>query len=113
MKRAHISGVMWLLIIFVNACLSISDPAKTNDTTSVCDGSLEECLNHRHLDSEFPTIAASHLARMLGEINSKTLFLTTNRESSCHIRVNRYKDCFPDESKIPKQERCDPYKRNC
>ncbi|WVZ06820.1 hypothetical protein V8G54_020166 [Vigna mungo] len=94
MKRAHISGVMWLLIIFVNAYLSISDPTKTNDTTSVCDDSLQECLNHRHLDSEFPTIAGFHLARMLVEINSKTL-MTTNRKAPCPIRVNRYSDCFP------------------
>jgi len=58
MKRTHVSGVMWLVIILVNTYLSISDPAKTNDTTSVCDGSLQECLNAGHLESEFPTIAA-------------------------------------------------------
>ncbi|QCE12702.1 hypothetical protein DEO72_LG10g3950 [Vigna unguiculata] len=112
MKRTHVSGVMWLVIILVNAYLGISETAKTNDTTSVCDGSLQECLNAGHLDSEFPTIAASHLARMLGEIKSKTL-ITTNRASSCPIRNDRYRDCISDEKKIPKERCSDPFKRSC
>ncbi|WVZ05083.1 hypothetical protein V8G54_018429 [Vigna mungo] len=112
MKRAHFSGVMWLLIIFVNAYLSFSGPAKTNDTTSVCDGSLQECLNARHLDSEFPTIAASHIARMLGEINSKTL-KTTDRKPPCDIRNGRYRDCYPKVEPPPKEPCYNPYKRDC
>ncbi|QCE12705.1 hypothetical protein DEO72_LG10g3954 [Vigna unguiculata] len=112
MKRANISGVMWLVIILVQACLSISDPAKTNDTTHVCDGSLQECLNARYLDSEFPTIAGSHIARMLGQINSKT-FITGNREAICHIRGKRYIDCFPDKSGRPKEPCKGEYKRSC
>ncbi|BAT83254.1 hypothetical protein VIGAN_04037800 [Vigna angularis var. angularis] len=110
MKRAQISGVMWLLIILVQAYLSISVLAKTKDTTSVCDGSLQECLNARHRDSEFPTIAASHLARMLVESNTSN---TGERGAFCPIRNNRYIDCFPLYSKPPKERCGEVYKRSC
>ncbi|KOM36782.1 hypothetical protein LR48_Vigan03g016300 [Vigna angularis] len=92
------------------AYLSISVPAKTKDTTSVCDGSLQECLNARHLGSEFPTIAASHLARMLVESNT---FNTGERGAFCPIRNNRYIDCFPVYSKPPKERCGEAYKRSC
>lgn len=115
MKRPHISGVLWVVIIFVNAYLSFSGPAKTNDITSVCDGSLEECLNARHLDSEFPTIVASHLARMLAESNSEILITLNRDEASCPIRKARYKDCFspPPVGSIPKEPCRNPYYRAC
>ncbi|KAK7374635.1 hypothetical protein VNO80_08072 [Phaseolus coccineus] len=113
MKRAHISGVMWLLIFLVQAFLSISDLAKTNDTTSVCDGSLQECLNARHLDTQFPTVSSSHFARMLAQADTKTANFD-DRKMSCPIRENRYKDCYPPMQPGNVQQRCDElFKRDC
>ena len=94
MKRAHIFGVVWLVIFLVQAYLSISDPAKTNDTTSVCDGSLQKRLNTRHLDTEFPTVISSHFARMLAQVDTKITNTLNPRASSCPIQGNRYKDCY-------------------
>ncbi|KAK7374638.1 hypothetical protein VNO80_08075 [Phaseolus coccineus] len=104
MKRARISGVM-LVIILVHAHFSISDPAKTNDTTSVCDGSLQEC-------SEFPTITTSHFARMLAQINTKTLD-TLNPRPSCPVLNGRYINCFPHNKAYGVPKCRDIFQRTC
>ncbi|KAK8466194.1 hypothetical protein PHAVU_008G030750 [Phaseolus vulgaris] len=105
MKRARICGVM-LVMILVHAHVSISDPAKTNDTTSVCDGSLQEC-------SEFPTLTTSHFARMLAQTDTKTIN-TLKPGASCPVRNDKYyKDCFPPNKPEPVRECRSIYYRKC
>ncbi|TKY65068.1 hypothetical protein E2542_SST07923 [Spatholobus suberectus] len=114
MKRAAIPYLMWFVVILLHAYLSIADPAKTNDTTSVCDGSVHDCLIARHLDPEFPTITSSHFGRMLGEVPSKTDSSKDPNSAACRVQADRYFSCFPPKSNPNSADRCaERFNRDC
>ncbi|KAG5001211.1 hypothetical protein JHK87_022283 [Glycine soja] len=65
-KQASSTFLMWVMVISLHAHLIIAAVSKSNGTISVCDGSVEDCLNVVHLDSELlPTISSSHFRRIL------------------------------------------------
>lgn len=67
-KPSLTSFVVWvIMVIWLHAHVSIGAmSSKANDTISLCDGSVEDCLIvHHHLDSPLPTISSSHLRRIL------------------------------------------------
>ncbi|KAG4937505.1 hypothetical protein JHK85_052424 [Glycine max] len=49
--------------------------SKSNHTTTttslLCDGSVEDCLNVHHLDSQLPTISSTHFRRILAGSNNQ------------------------------------------
>ncbi|BAT83258.1 hypothetical protein VIGAN_04038300 [Vigna angularis var. angularis] len=72
-KQASTRLLMWVMICLqvylIIAAVSLSE---SNDSTSVCNGSLEDCLRLYHLDSQLPTVSSSHFQRMLAEANRPT-----------------------------------------
>ncbi|KAL2329828.1 hypothetical protein Fmac_017409 [Flemingia macrophylla] len=98
-KRASTPFLMWLVVILLHAHLHLSIEAvsKSNDSTSECDGSVEECLNLNihHLDSQLPTISTSHLSRILAEANKySSLKSEISKSPSFCSNNNGYKDCL-------------------
>ncbi|KAK7395625.1 hypothetical protein VNO78_16189 [Psophocarpus tetragonolobus] len=108
MKRAQTSALMWFAVISLHACISIvADPAKTNDTTSLCDGySVQDCL----------IITTSHFGRMLEQMeNTKTGGTKNADKPTCMIKEGRFFNCFAQGGKQQQNvEVCnDPYKKGC
>ncbi|WVZ05872.1 hypothetical protein V8G54_019218 [Vigna mungo] len=71
-KQASTRLLMWVMICLhaylIIAAVSLSE---SNDSTSVCNGSVEDCLRLHHLDSQLPTVSSSHFQRMLAEDNGR------------------------------------------
>ncbi|RZB53900.1 uncharacterized protein LOC114395833 [Glycine soja] len=73
------------LLMWVMVHLSISGVlSKSNHTTTsvVCDGSVEDCLNVHHLDSQLPTISSTHFRRILAGVINPVTALTNNPATS-------------------------------
>nr|KYP32510.1 hypothetical protein KK1_046793 [Cajanus cajan] len=81
MKRAPTLAVMmWFVVTLLHACLSIADPAMTNGTTSLCDGSVQNCL-----------ITGSHFATMIYAIHPfRTTPSRNPRTPYCYTNGKRY-----------------------
>ncbi|BAT83261.1 hypothetical protein VIGAN_04038600 [Vigna angularis var. angularis] len=71
-RQASTRLLMWVMICLqvylIIAAVSLSE---SNDSTSVCNGSVEDCLRLHHLDSQLPTVSSSHFQRMLAEANDR------------------------------------------
>ncbi|KAG5026475.1 hypothetical protein AAZX31_08G243000 [Glycine max] len=93
--------LMWVMVIWLHAHLSIAaELSKSNDTdtaseSSVCDGSVEDCLNNVHrLDSELlPTISSSHFRRILAGGANKVVFDTLKSAAFLCTTINGYRRC--------------------
>lgn len=98
-KRSSTSFVVWVIVgIWLHAHVSIGamSSSKSNDTTSVCDGSVEDCLIvHHNLDSQLPTISSDRVSRMLADGSKYAPTLKTGNKHGtpfCSTK-NGYKDC--------------------
>ncbi|XP_014497545.1 uncharacterized protein LOC106759047 [Vigna radiata var. radiata] len=71
-KKASTRLLMWVMIC-LNAYLIIAAVSllESNDSTSVCNGSVEDCLRLHHLDSQLPTVSSSHFRRILAGANDQ------------------------------------------
>ena len=57
--------LMWVMVhLRISGVLSKSNHTTTT-TSLLCDGSVEDCLNVHHLDSQLPTISSTHFRRIL------------------------------------------------
>ncbi|KAK7374642.1 hypothetical protein VNO80_08079 [Phaseolus coccineus] len=102
-KRSSTPFLIWVMVITLHAHLSIAAMSNSNDSTLLCDGSLQDCLIVPQLGSQFPTITDS-------------CFNPRKPVIRCRIIYNGYRFCSNlqarDRVKI-NPERCSPYKRNC
>ncbi|QCE12695.1 hypothetical protein DEO72_LG10g3943 [Vigna unguiculata] len=109
-KRAWSPFLMWVMVIWLYGILSIAASSKSNGTTSLCDGSIEDCL----LDSWLPTISSSNFRRVLD--NNHLDFNTPKTQNADKTPFDStpggYKDGGAAHEKG--QPRCgDINKRNC
>ncbi|BAT83246.1 hypothetical protein LR48_Vigan03g015000 [Vigna angularis] len=113
-KRSATGFLIWVVVITLHAHLSIAAVSNSNETMSLCDGSLQDCPILHPLDSQFPTITA----RMLAEGNPVT-GNTNNKYKQAIICKNYpqgYRYCPPLHPKLGNKihENCQSdYKRNC
>ena len=67
--------LMWVMVhLSISGVLSKSNHTTTT-TSLLCDGSVEDCLNVHHLDSQLPTISSSHSAESSLEKNAPKINL--------------------------------------
>ncbi|CAJ1834192.1 unnamed protein product [Sphenostylis stenocarpa] len=69
--------VMWVMVIYLSIA-AVSVMSNSNGTTPLCDGSVEDCLNVHHLDSQLPTVSSSHLRRILDQTAKEVVPGTMN-----------------------------------
>ncbi|KAL9297292.1 hypothetical protein ACSQ67_023188 [Phaseolus vulgaris] len=114
-KLSSTPFLIWVMVITLHAHLSIAAVSNANDSTPLCDGSLQDCLIFHQLDSEFPTITTTMVAKS-SLVTPSNVFNPRKPAIRCRIINNGYRFCSnlqaPDRVKI-NPERCSPYKRTC
>lgn len=115
-KRAStILLLMWVMVIY-HCVAAVSGMSKSNVTTSLCDGSVEDCLNAIHLDSQLPTISSSHFRRILAQNDKQVTdnLQTSDQATKCRDINKFYRKCGantnPGLDKICAHEQ---FNRNC
>ncbi|XP_022635267.1 uncharacterized protein LOC111241467 [Vigna radiata var. radiata] len=103
---------MWIMICLhaylIIAAVSLSE---SNDSSSVCNGSVEDCLRLHHLDSQLPTVSSSHFQRMLAEANGRKTPGTAdpnNPAIKCK-KAKEYRSCLAAAE--VRDRHCSPYYR--
>lgn len=108
-KPSSTPFLIWVMVITLHAHLSIAAASNSNESTSLCDGSLKDCLMVHQLDSQFPTITT----RMLAQMDHVTSDLTNaNKPGGCG-GGNGYRHCpeLQINPGIKHPETCSYYKR--
>ncbi|XP_027928206.1 uncharacterized protein LOC114184968 [Vigna unguiculata] len=116
-RGSTIPLVMWILVIY-HCVAAVSVMSMSNVTTSLCDGSLEDCLNVIHLDSQLPTISSSHFRRILAQADDPVTKNTPNPNNPavrCSYPNGHYKKCGAQANPGGTDSHCPytSYKRDC
>lgn len=106
--------LMWVMVhLSISGVLSKSNHTTTT-TSLLCDGSVEDCLNVVHLDSELlPTISSSHFRRILaGKYDGVTndALIPDKPFKGCKIG-EAYRSCLAQVE--GRARNCAIYKRGC
>ncbi|KAH1156354.1 hypothetical protein GLYMA_18G270300v4 [Glycine max] len=110
-KQASTFFLMWLMVISLQTHITIAALSKSNGTISLCDGSVEDCLNVDHLDSQLPTISSSHFRRILLAGQNTGGTPDPNNPAIKCVRIDRYGSCLPQAD--GKKRHCDITNRGC
>ncbi|XP_047162688.1 uncharacterized protein LOC124832514 [Vigna umbellata] len=113
-KQASSRLLMWVMICLqvylIIAAVSLSE---SNDSTSVCNGSVEDCLRLHHLDSQLPTVSSSHFRRILSGANGQNTAGTADPNNPFYKcpSGDRYTSCLSkiDGTRI----NCNYYNKGC
>lgn len=113
-KQSAARLLLWVVMIMLHEHLSIAAVRNSNETMSLCDGSLQDCPILHQLESQFATITARMLAEGNPLINSKVF---NKNRPVVNKRVCRdyigYRSCAPFGGSGKNPEKCNVYKRNC
>ncbi|QCE12701.1 hypothetical protein DEO72_LG10g3949 [Vigna unguiculata] len=113
-KQGSTRFLMWVMIcVHVYLVIAAVSLSESNDSTSVCNGSVEDCLTLHHLDSQLPTVSSSHFRRMLAAGPNGPTAGTQNPDEPAVMcpRVSKYKTCLPPIT--GQRVNCNPYNRGC
>ncbi|XP_047152349.1 uncharacterized protein LOC124824033 [Vigna umbellata] len=113
-KQASTRFLMYVMIslhiYLINAAVSLSE---SNDSTSVCNGSVEDCLSVHHLDSQLPTVSSSHFRRILAEGDGQRTAGTADPNNPFYKCTpgDRYTSCLTAADGI--RINCNYYNKGC
>ncbi|XP_027930150.1 uncharacterized protein LOC114186294 [Vigna unguiculata] len=111
-KQGSTRFLMWVMIcVHVYLVIAAVSLSESNDSTSVCNGSVEDC---HHLDSQLPTVSSSHFRRILaaGPNGQKTAGTPNPNEAAVMCpSVTNYQSCLPPIT--GQRVNCGQFNRGC